>query len=224
MLAAVGLAALAAPLPAFAAAFVGWNPLLALDFAGGGHNDVWMAVFVLGGVTLAGRRPRLAGASWAVAAGLKWVPLLLLPLSFLRARGRDARALASGFLVCAGVIAAGAFLLFGTAWLSALAPFSHRHAGFALPSRLGGLGLPGWAASLLALAPLALSLPWLIRSARRGRPRLGLTSILLLLASPWVLPWYAVWVVPLAAVEEDRLAWALALALCAYLLPDRVPV
>jgi hypothetical protein len=38
-----------------------------------------------------------------------------------------------------------------------------------------------------------------------------------------VLPWYAVWAVALAAVEEDRLAWGLSLVLCAYLLPDRVP-
>jgi hypothetical protein len=87
-----------------------------------------------------------------------------------------------------------------------------------LPSRLTELGLPGW----LAVAPLLAAIPWLVRSARRGRPRLGLTSILLLFASPWVLPWYAVWVAPLAAVEDDGLAWVLALALSAYLLPDRV--
>jgi hypothetical protein len=47
---------------------------------------------------------------------------------------------------------------------------------------------------------------------------------LLVLASPWVLPWYAVWIVPLAAVEEDRLAWVLALVVCASLMPDRVPL
>jgi hypothetical protein len=40
--------------------------------------------------------------------------------------------------------------------------------------------------------------------------RLALATGLLVLASPWVLPWYAVWIVPLAAVEEDRLAWVLA--------------
>jgi hypothetical protein len=43
-------------------------------------------------------------------------------------------------------------------------------------------------------------------------------------ASPWVLPWYAVWVAPLAAIEDDSLAWVLALAVSAYLLPDRVPL
>jgi hypothetical protein len=103
--------------------------------------------------------------------------------------------------------------------LRAPARFAHRHAGYALSSRLGELGVPGYAAALLATAPLAVALPSLVRSARRGRPRLGLTAILLLLASPWVLPWYVVWTVPLAAIEEDRLGWMLALALCAYLPP-----
>ena len=220
MLVLVGVAAAAAPRRAFAAAFVGWNPLLAVHFAGGGHNDVWIAVFLLGALALAARgRASLSGVSWALAAGLKWVPLALLPLSLL-ARRRDAVRTAAWFAAGAGAIAAGAFALFGTAWITALLPFTHRHAGYALPSRLAELDLPGW----LALVPLLVAGPWLVRAARRGRARLGLTSILMLCASPWVLPWYAVWVVPLAAVEEDGLAWVLALAVSAYLLPDRVPL
>ena len=220
MLVLVAVAAAAAPRPAFAAAFVGWNPLLAVHFAGGGHNDVWTAVFLVGALALAARgRAGLSGASWALAAGLKWAPLALLPLSLL-ARRRDALRTGAWFAAAAGAIAAGAFALFGTAWLTALLPFAHRHAAYALPSRLGQLGLPGW----LALVPLLLAVPWLVRSARRGRPRLGVASILMLGASPWVLPWYAIWVVPLAAVEEDGLAWVLALAVSAYLLPDRIPL
>ena len=63
-----------------------------------------------------------------------------------------------------------------------------------------------------------------MRSARAGRPRLGLASLGLLVATPWLLPWYAAWAVPLAAVEEDRLAWVLSLAFCAYILPDGIPL
>jgi alpha-1,6-mannosyltransferase len=220
MLALVGVAACAAARPAFAAVFVGWNPLLALQFAGGGHNDVWTAVFLLGGIGLAARgRFVPSGGSWALAAGLKWTPVVLLPFELL-ARRRHARALAAGFVVTAAAIAVAAVAAFGTAWLGALLPFAHRRAAYAIPSRLEAAGLPGW----LALAPLLLALPWLVRSARRGRPRRALVTALLLAASPWLLPWYAVWIVPLAAVEEDRLGWALALALTAYLLPDRVPL
>jgi alpha-1,6-mannosyltransferase len=225
MLVVVGLAALAGPMPAFAAAFVGWNPMLALDFAGGGHNDVWMVAFVLGALTLASRRrPALAGASWAIAAGVKWVPLVLLPLSLIAAPGRNARRIAVGFLVTLAVVGGTASLAFGTAWVTALVPLTHHHAGFSLPSRLVELGLPRPLADLAAALPLLVALPLLLRDARAGRPRLALATGLMVLASPWVLPWYAVWIVPLAAIEEDRLAWVLALAVCAYLLPDRVPL
>ena len=218
MLALVAVAAVVAPFPAFGAAFVGWNPLLAIDFAGGGHNDVWMMVLVLGALALAARHPRLSGSGWALAAGVKWVALALLPLTLLR--GPRARAAAASFLVAAAAIATAASLAFGSAWLTAVVPVAQRHAGWAFPSRLGALGLPGW----LALLPLALAVPWLVRSARAGRRRLGLTSGLLLVGTPWLLPWYAVWAVALAAVEEDAAAWALTLVLCAYLLPDRVPI
>ena len=107
MLALVAVAAVAAPLPAFAAAFVGWNPLLAIDFAGGGHNDVWMMVLVLAALALVARHPRVSGSGWALAAGVKWVALALLPLSLLRSSGREARASAIGFLVAAAAIAGG---------------------------------------------------------------------------------------------------------------------
>ena len=225
MLVVVGLAVVDAPVPAFAAAFVGWNPMLALDFAGGGHNDVWMVAFVLGALALASRRrPVLAGASWALAVGVKWVPLVLLPLSLVAARGRYARLVAAGFLVTLAAIGAGASLAFGSAWVTALVPLARHHAGFSLPSRLVELGLPRPLANLSAAAPLLLALPWLLRDARAGRPRLALATGLMVIASPWVLPWYAVWIVPLAAIEEDRLAWVLALTVCAYLLPDRIPL
>jgi hypothetical protein len=45
-----------------------------------------------------------------------------------------------------------------------------------------------------------------------------------LLTSPWVLPWYSTWPVALAAVGDDVLAQVVALALVAYLLPDRIPL
>jgi hypothetical protein len=166
----------------------------------------------------------LAGASWAFAVGVKWVPLLLLPLSLVAARGRYARLLALGFLITLAAIGTGASLAFGSAWLTALVPLARHHAAFSLPSRLVELGFPRPLADLAAALPLLVALPWLVRDARAGRPRLAVATGLMVIASPWVLPWYAVWIVPLAAIEEDRLAWVLALTVCAYLLPDRIPL
>jgi hypothetical protein len=220
MLAVTGLAAVVAPAPGFAAAFVGWNPLLAVDFAGGGHNDVWMMAFLLAALALASRRPRAAGVSVALAGGLKWVVLVVFPLKLLSATRRQALLTGLGFLATAAVVAGIAFALFGTAWLTALGTFAHRRSDWAIPSRLQQAGLPRW----LALVPPLVLLPLLLRSARAGQPRLGLASLCVLVATPWLLPWYAAWAVPLAAVEEDRLAWVVSLAFCAYILPDGIPL
>ena len=53
---------------------------------------------------------------------------------------------------------------------------------------------------------------------------MALAAALLLLCTPYVAPWYLAWVVPLAALEEDRLARVLALGLTAYLLPQTIPI
>lgn len=59
---------------------------------------------------------------------------------------------------------------------------------------------------------------WLLRSAAHGRARLGLAAGLILIASPYLVSWYTIWAVPLAAAEEDEAAQLLSLGLCAYLL------
>jgi hypothetical protein len=229
MVALVLLAARLSARPAFAAAFVGWNPLLAVHFAGGGHNDAWMMAFVLGALALAAAgRTGLAGLSWALAITIKWVPLLFLPLRFLEARrvGRkvDHRGLAFGL----AVIVAFATWRYGLSWLGAAGPLATNlaedRARYALPSRVASLGLPEGAVALAFALAFVVAYAWLLREAWRGRARLALTAGLLLVCTSWLVPWYAVWAVPLAAVEEDRTARVLALALSAYLLRDAVPI
>jgi Glycosyltransferase family 87 len=229
MVALVLLAARLSARPAFAAAFVGWNPLLAVHFAGGGHNDAWMMAFVLAALALAAAgRPALAGVSWAVAITIKWVPLLFLPLRLLEARqvGRriDHRGLALGL----AVIVAVATWQYGLTWAGAAGPLATNLAedrtNYAIPMRLASIGLPEGAVAAVFAAAFVVAYAWLLLEAWRGRARLALTAGLLLVCTSWLAPWYAVWAVPLAAVEEDRTARVLALALSAYLLPDVVPL
>ena len=228
MVCAAALAARLGSRPALTAAFVGWNPILALHLAGGGHNDAWLAALVLGAIYLARTgRGRLAGAAWALAVLVKWVPLLFLPLRALEARRTGRR------LVHAGTIATGALVLavatwrYGLHWADAFGPLA-RNAGlrtrFALASRLEQAGLPEAAALSACLAAFALAYLWLLREAWRGRARLGLAAGLFLLAVPYLAPWYLAWSVPVAAVEEDRAARWLSVALSAYLLPQTIPV
>jgi hypothetical protein len=228
MLVLAGLAARLGRRPALSAAFVGWNPLLALHFAGGGHNDALMMVFVLAGlaVAAAGRR-QLEGIAWVCAIAIKWVPLVFLPLRALELR-RSGRPLPSlGFVLGVGVLAAVASLRYGTEWLGAFGPLADNlsdQARYSLPNRLSQLGLSEDVAAGLLAGLFAVAYVWLLREAWRGRARLGLCAGFVLLATTWLVPWYAVWAVPLAAVEDDTVARWLALGLSAYLLRDAVPI
>ena len=58
----VGVVAAATRSP-FATALVGWNPLLALHFAGGGHADAVMMALVAVALALAARRPAASGVA-----------------------------------------------------------------------------------------------------------------------------------------------------------------
>ena len=226
MLALTGLAALLARDRVLAAALVGWNPLFAIHFAGGGHNDSVMLALVLGALTLAasGRRGA-AGAAWAFAILVKWIPLAFFALRALEARSSGRRVGHLGFALAAALVAALACWRYGLDWLRAFGPLARNAEGqtsYALPHRLEQLGLPRNLTLALAAAVLACGLVVLAREAMRGRVRLGRAGCLLLATTPWLAPWYAVWALPLAAAEGDRKAQLVALGFCAYLLPQTI--
>jgi hypothetical protein len=226
--AAAALAARLSARPGFAWAFVGWNPLLALHFAGGGHNDSWMVALVLAALGLAatGRR-QLAAAAWVLAIAVKWVPLLLLPLRLVADRSRRLRPAYAGLTLGLAAIAAVATWRYGLAWAGAFGPLAGQAGegtSFALARRLDSIGVPYGVAVGLLVAAFAGAYVFLAREALRGRARLGLATGLLLLATPYLIVWYVVWAVPLAAAEDDGPAELLALGLCAYLLSQTVPI
>jgi hypothetical protein len=228
VLAAVGLAAVLSPRPVFACAFAGWNPLLAVHFAGGGHNDAWMAALVVGALALGtwGRRT-WAGVAWAAAVLVKWVPVVLLPLRSLEARRTGRPVDHRGFIAAGLLLLTLATLQYGLGWLEAFGPLArnaNQETSYALPHRLQQLGVPHGLTIALFAAGLVAAFAYLVREALRGRARLGLAACALMLAAPWLVVWYVVWAVPLAAAENDRTAQLVSLALCAYLLPQTIPV
>lgn len=230
MLAIVGLAAFLGRRRALAAAFVGWNPLLAIHFAGGGHNDALMMAFVLGALALATvGRFQSAGVAWVGSIAIKWTPLVFLVLRGVEARATGRRVGHLGFAIAAAALAGLAFWRYGVHWLGAITPLARnfeKQAVYSIPHRVSAVtGISEHAATVLFAALFAVAYAWLLWTAwRKGRARLALSACFVLLASPWLVPWYAVWPVSLAAVEEDWLAKALALALSAYLLRDAVPL
>jgi hypothetical protein len=228
VLAAAVLAARLSRRPSPALAFVGWNPLLAVHFAGGGHNDAWLALLVVGALAAgaAGRR-QLAGVFWALSIFVKWVPLLLLPLRALEARAQRRKVGHVGFAVAASVLAGAAFARFGTAWLHAFGPLArnaNHETRWSLPHRLQQAGVPHDVAIALFAGAFLVAYAWLAREAWRGRARLGLATCALLFAAPYLVVWYVVWALPLAAAEDDEPAALLSLVLCAYLLRQTIPI
>src|SRR4029450_8409289 len=208
VLACVVLAARLARDRPYAAAFVGWNPLLAIHFAGGGHNDALLMALTLGALVLAaaGRRG-LAGAAWALAVLIKWIPLVFFALRAIEARASRRRVGHAGFAAAAIVVVALASWRYGLDWLRAfrlLARNAESQTSYALPHRLEQLGLPHVVTVALAVAALVVGLGWVARDAWRGRPRLGLAGCLLLATTPYLTPWYVIWALPLAAAEDDR--------------------
>jgi hypothetical protein len=223
MLVALALAMRTSRRPALACVLVGWNPLLAVHLAGGGHNDAWIAALTLGALTLgaAGRR-QLPGVLWAVAIFVKWVPLLFLPLRALESRRTGRRVGHLGFAVTALLLSTLATIRYGTSWVGAFGPLARNVTGeseYAIPHRLQGLGVPEAAAIALAATAFAA---FYVRLALRREARLALVGCVLLLTTPYLVPWYLAWVVPLAAAEDDDTAAFLTLALGAYLVPQRV--
>ena len=228
VLVAAAAVARAAARPSLAVALVAWNPVLAIHLAGGGHNDALVGGLAALGVALAVRhRATLAGVAWTLAIAVKWVPVLFLAVAALAARRRGrptglAAAAATG--VAVGAVAT---LLYGLDWLRAFEPLAEnavRETSYALPSRLEQLGLPHAVSIGLAAAVAAAGLAWIARDAWRGVPRHGRAACLVLATTPYLAVWYLAWAVPLAAVDEDRVARIAALALTAYLLPQTIPL
>jgi hypothetical protein len=215
---------------ALAIALVGWNPLLALHFGGGGHNDALFVALILAGLLLERRKgPSWSAALWAASVFVKWVSLALAPMqvaaSFRRNGGRYAGRFVLALAVSLAAFAALASLRYGFAWFDAARTISH------VGRRTGSIGPGHWIDSLgfssstrdhvITASQLLVILGLTAWAARTGRARLGLGGTLLAATQGWLNPWYAIWGVGLSAADEtDRLGRILAVVLSAYLMLD----
>jgi alpha-1,6-mannosyltransferase len=196
-------------------ALLGWSPLVAVHFAAGGHGDAVM-IAVLAGAIAAGATA-LGGALWPVAGAFKPLAPVLLPLE-LASRRPGPRwwlgLVGGGVAVC--VIATA---VFGTAWVTASTVGAHQ------TSPLGGVhwlteaGLRHrYAVTLAGLIFLGVY-ALLLRSAwRTRRPRFALAAVALCVTSSLLRPWYGLWALALASLEDDAVAAMAAFALSGYLL------
>lgn len=228
LLAAVGIATLLALL-AFVArsprglVVLGWNPLIALHYAGGGHNDVWMMVALVGALLAPGTA--LGGALWPVSAAFKGASAFLLPLELARVRLRLPRAFWVGLIGSTLAIAVASTIAFGTAWAKTGTVLAHGTTSLGAVHLLGETGLRHrYAVAICGLVFVAIYLVLLRDAWRNGRHRLALAAASLVMLTSVCRPWYALWPVAIAAVEDDLLGVVAAVALTGYaLFGDAVP-
>jgi len=179
-----------------------WSPLALVEIAGSGHNEafgmLWMVVAL---VALDADRPLLSALAASAGFMTKYLPGLVAA-AWAR-RYRWWHVLAAGLLAAALVApyldpASKKTMLLS---LSKYAQFWRFNETLFAPlvALLGSHVAAVRAGALLTIA-LALVLAW-----RRTEPVIAATAVVLasLLLAPNVLPWYALWLVPLLVLRDE---------------------
>jgi alpha-1,6-mannosyltransferase len=218
----------ASPLPPVL--FVGLNPILLVYAVGGAHNDVLALLLVLAAMTLAlENRAALGAASLIGAVAIKATAGVLIPFMAVGSRRRWA---VVGGMVTAGALVAGmGFAVFGVDVLQSLKLIGrhqrlyldqsvppHVAVLFGADPRSAAVRRVAEVIALVAVAAL------LVRTWRRGDwlSGAGWATVAFLLATTWLLPWYTIWLLPLAAVSRDRRLFSAALALGTFVIASRL--
>ena len=209
VIAIMAMAARLSESPVLSVVLVGWNPLVAIHFSGGGHNDATMMALAIGAITLAERgRSEWAGAAWAASVLVKLpvTPFYLLALVRERRLGRGLGI--KGALVMTVITLLAALPFFGVNWIHLLAVLSWNERerwSLGMSGWLGDLGLStGVVTQLCHLFEPTIFL-YFARQAWRGTLHLGFAAGLMTLASPKFNPWYALWSITFTAADaRDR--------------------
>jgi hypothetical protein len=213
--------------PRFAVAFVALNPIYVMYAMGGFHNDFFMLVPMIGSISLLlARRDRSAGAVLMLAVAVKFSALLLLPFLLVGVRrSRRRRDIALGAALGAIPLAAMSLALFG---------FSHPNLSgqtellttFSIPNLVGlAIGIGGGGPDLLRAAGIGfvLTVAYLVRRRGDWLSDAGWATVALLASLAWLMPWYVIWVLPLAAFGSSLRLRRSALALSVFLAITFIP-
>jgi hypothetical protein len=201
-------------------ALFAWNPLLAAEFATGGHQDAWSVLLLLAALyALERRRPGLAGGWLGLAVMAKTQVLLVAPLLLWRGGWRAVGLfLLAVLLLCAPLLALpGAHPFDGT--LTYATQWENNSSAFAVVRWVAGRLLGGsdpatqWAAGDRAARALVLVVMLALVGYLTFRPGDVLLHVALvlgaaLLLGPVFFPWYASWVLPFVCLYPSVMAVA----------------
>lgn len=172
-----------------------------------------------------------AGVLLIVAVAIKASAAVLLPVVLIGLAGRPRRLVGvlAGMALAGLVLGVASYAVFG-AHLPDLTTQSRLITVMAVPNLLGlALGLGGETVGLRVALTAVLVLVVLtvgVRAWRRGEliAMTGWATIALVVTLSWVLPWYALWMLPLAALGGSRRQRRVVLVVGAYLILAWVPV
>ena len=190
--------------PRFAVLFVAANPIYLIYAVGGFHNDFFMLVPLTAAIALLlSRHDRSAGAAVMIAVFVKFTAILLLPFLLVAARPAQRRLrVLVGAVLAAIPLAMLSYALFGLT-VPNLQDQSTLLTDFSIPNLVGiVLHLGGGTPLVLRLANVALIVTVLF-FLRRGGEWLngaGWSTLALVASLAWLMPWYVIWVLPLAAL------------------------
>jgi len=213
--------------PRFPVAFVALNPIFLIYAVEGFHNDFFMLVPMLGAISLVlARRDRGAGAVLMLAVAVKFTAVILLPFLLVAAHSRQRRIqVLIGAAVSAVPLIALDLVLFGFS-LPNLSQQSSLLTGFSISNVFGLYVLgSGGTPLLLKIAAVCVVLV-VVYQYYRNRDWIGGAgwSTLALIASlSWLMPWYVVWLLPLAALSSSVWLRRVAAVLSVYLLFTFLP-
>ena len=214
-------AALVGQDPRRAVLFVAANPLFLFYALGGFHNDFLMLAPATAAILLVlTRRDRGAGAVLMLAVAVKLTALLLAPFLLLgTGERRRARRVLEGALPTAAVLAGVSVVAFG--WtLPNLSGQTTLLSDYSIPNVAGWLlGFGGGAPVVVRIANLGLVVTVLLLLRRRAAwlEGAGWATLALILTVAWLVPWYIVWLLPLAALGTSVRLRTVALVLTLYL-------
>ena len=213
--------------PRFALLFVGANPIYLIYAVGGFHNDFFMLIPATGAIALVlARRYRWAGAVLMLAVAVKFTAVLLLPFLVVAApRRRDRLDVLLGSALGAIPLAALSLALFGFS-LPNLQDQSTLLTDLSVPNVFGHLiGVGGGTPQLLTAAKIGVVAVVVLMLRRRGDwlSRAGWATLALLLSLAWLMPWYVIWLLPLAALGTSVRLRRAAIAFTLFLVVTFVP-
>jgi hypothetical protein len=213
--------------PRFALLFVAANPIYLIYGVAGFHNDFFMLVPSTAAIAfLLSGRDRSAGAALMIAVAVKFTAILLLPFLLLAATPalRRRRVLVGAALATVPLVALSV-ALFGFS-IPNLQDQSTLLTDFSIPNVLGDLlRVGGGTPLLLRIANVIVVLVVLFQLQRRREwlAGAGWATLALVASLAWLVPWYVIWVLPLAGLATSVWLRRASIALTVYLVFTFMP-